>query len=90
MYCEECGKKIYEGDIYYEINGNPVCIDCAIDFLDENCKEEDEEGEYYLVDDTAYESDELGSLLNTCKKVLEYDDEEEADPRYEPEYWEDR
>lgn len=89
MYCKECGKKIYEGDIYYEINGEPICIDCAIDYLDENCLKEDEDGEFYEVDGIAYETDEVGSLLNACKKILEHDDEE-SDPRYEPEYWKDR
>lgn len=87
MFCENCGERIYEGDTYYEIEGKPVCIDCAVDYLDENCKEEDEEGEFYEVDGMAYEKDDLNQLLKICECKLEYDDEEVGDPKDEPEYW---
>lgn len=90
MYCEQCGKRIYQGDTYYEIDGKPVCIDCVVEYLEENCMRSDEEGEFYEVDDMAYETDELNQLLKACEKKLEYDDEEIGDPSEEPEYWKER
>ena len=87
MFCENCGERIYEGDTYYEIEGKSVCIDCAVDYLDENCKEEDEEGEFYLVDRETYDLDDVNQILLSCETVLEHDDIEPYDPKDEPEYW---
>lgn len=34
-YCCECGEPIYEGDYFYEINGEPWCAECI-----HNCRKE--------------------------------------------------
>lgn len=71
MKCECCGKKIYYGDTYYDIEGKPICIDCILDYLDENCKGEEDGEEFYVVDDTAWEMDEIGSLLKAREEKHE-------------------
>lgn len=92
MYCVECGRRIYQGDTYYEINTAPVCEECAREYLDEYCREFGDDGEeMYVVDDMGYDIEDVDVILRGCAKVLEYDDEEEeGDPRDEPEYWLDR
>jgi alkyl hydroperoxide reductase subunit AhpF len=37
-YCKYCGGEIYEGENYYAINGENICVDCLRDFAD--CIEE--------------------------------------------------
>lgn len=92
MYCSECGRRIWQGDTYYEINDSPVCVDCALDFLEENCKEFGDDGEeIYIVDNMGYDTNDVDVILRSCEKTLDFDDEEEPeDPRDEPEYWHDR
>ena len=88
IYCEHCGKIIRKDDSYYELNGNHICINCALDYLDEECKREDEDGEYYAVNGDAYELDEIASLLNKCYEENDMDEyDEDVDPRDEYEYW---
>lgn len=92
MYCDYCGKRIFEGDTYYEINDKAVCIDDVLDYLDENCREFGDDGEeIYVVDKMGYDVDDVTSILKSCERELEYDDEEPPeDPRDEPEFWRDR
>ena len=90
MYCEYCGRVIHEGDTYYDIDDHPVCIDHVLDYLDENCKDVDDDGEeIYVVDDTGYDLDDVANLLKWRMRTCE-EPEEVDDPRYEPEYWEER
>lgn len=81
IYCEQCGKAIHNGDKYYLINfentDHVVCIDCVIEYLDENCREVNAEGDdVYVVDDMEwYCEDDLNSLLKGClRKHGEEDD----------------
>lgn len=32
--CNECGQDIYEGEIFYTINGENICVDCLGDFAE--------------------------------------------------------
>ena len=74
IYCEWCGETIYDGDKYYLINhdnkDHVVCINCAIEYLDENCREVNAEGDdVYVVDDAEwYCDDDLNVLLKCCLK----------------------
>lgn len=92
MYCAECGKRIYEGDTYYDVNGSPICPECVRDYLDENCREFGDDGEeIYVVDMMGYDVEDLDLVLRNCERTLNYDESAEpSDPRYEPEYWYDR
>lgn len=90
-WCEQCGKPIYEGDEYYDIDDHTVCIDCALDFLDEKCKEINGEGEtVYIVNDYEWGEDELNSLLRCRLRVKEIPDEDYGNPEDEPEYKRER
>ena len=40
--CKVCGRKIYDGDEYYEILDHPICIQCVEESLSTA------EGGYYL------------------------------------------
>ncbi len=71
MKCAYCENEIEYGDTYYDIDGKPVCIDCVLDYLDENCKETEDGVEYYVVDDCAWELDEVGQLLRAKEEKNE-------------------
>lgn len=85
MRCAICGEPIEVGEVYYNIDGDHIHRDCIMDYLNEFCKVDggyEIEGEVVTeeeLDDCLYE------FLYTCNE-----EEELADPRYEPEYWEDR
>lgn len=72
MKCAYCECDIEVGDTYYDIDGKPVCIDCVLDYLEENCKDKDDDGEdIYVVDDCGWDVDEVGSLLKARERKLE-------------------
>ena len=42
-HCDRCGGEIYEGDTYYAIDGQNICVDCLRDFASDyfaDCVEE--------------------------------------------------
>ncbi len=42
-HCDRCGDEIYEGDTYYAIDGENICVDCLRDFASDyfaDCVEE--------------------------------------------------
>ena len=86
MRCAYCGEPIECGEVYYEIEGDSIHRDCIQDYLDEFYSLDDDT---YEVEDETITRDELDDYLidhmHTC-----YEKEELGDPRYEPEYWEDR
>lgn len=42
-HCDRCGGEIYEGDTYYAVDGQNICVDCLRDFASDyfaDCVEE--------------------------------------------------
>ena len=38
--CDECGEDIYPGEIYYKIDGDCICEDCIVRYMNKNYKVE--------------------------------------------------
>ena len=84
MRCEYCDKIIDEDEEYYDIDGHTICIDCVMDWLDENRKEVNEEGEeIYVLNDMEWSEDELNRALLIYLKICEEPTEHGWDSRKE-------
>lgn len=87
MCCVVCGEAICIGDTYYEINGDSVCIDHVLDYLEDNCKEFGDDGEeIYVVGGMGYDIDDVATILKSCEKICnEESDDDWGNPADEPE-----
>ena len=59
MRCAYNGEVIPVGDEYYKINGEPLCINHVLDYLNDWYLD----GEKYIIGNEEVEEDELGEFL---------------------------
>ena len=90
MRCEQCDRELARGDEYCEIDGHVLCPEHVMDWLEENRVGKDCFGEKVLLfDDTEWYEQEIPRQVRfhtkICTESIEYED-----PRYEPEFWEER
>lgn len=86
MLCSYCGEPIEYNEPYYEINNEPVCIQCGMDFVTDNC-ERIEDG-FIINHEEVFEDDVCDFLTEECMRYN--DDDPTYNPYDEPEFWKDR
>lgn len=89
MRCEYCGRIINEGEEYYEIGKKTLDIDHVLNYLDDFCERTDEDDGYIFDDGDVLLDDEVNIFLRQNAKTC-MEQEEDGNPREEPEFWKER